>query len=51
MSTLKQYESIKRELQHLKPRSQRRAVVQSRLESLMTSLLKQEVRRTRRKTK
>lgn len=51
MNTLKKYEKTKTALQDLKPRSQRRAVVQSQLTNLMTSLLKQEVRQVRRKSK
>lgn len=51
MRTLSKYARTKSELQQLKPRSNRRAVVQSRLTGLMTELLRQENRRDRRKSK
>lgn len=51
MRTLSKYSETKKQLSGLKPRSQRRAVVQSRLTSLMTSLLRQENRRERQKSK
>lgn len=51
MRTLTKFFETKRELKDLKPRSNRRAVVQSRLTDLMTSLLRVEVRRERRKPK